>query len=598
MDPNKLNNMIAGQGDEALAALNAMDDFCFEDDRQCTPMAQAIRSDNMQALEVMLRSKEAIEYFPGLEAETRRVVSQQAGFHSSEEIEKTETYIGSSVGGLDNFERTPLLEACRYGNRDALRLLINAGAKLNARDVLKNSTLELCLYNGLDFTNIFMDCCIDNSSKFSVDDYLLGALCGEPECYEKAVSHGRLTKKAQHFHFSMACALVDTAEVTRQLDGGYKLTDKRPYEYDPLLESVSSSMLHTYDHAQKLILAAPIVRAVEDPKAIVALSSVPVEDINAAIDKTSNADTDGEQGDADLIARIEQALPQDIDPRLQPEELVERRLELIDMLIERGLNLKGSIPKDPFPLLDQLIYTNEPRLLAKLLDVGVTFDATELESNDSIQSAIQYRCFSMVGPLRELGCPVPEKDSHWQLPCEQYQAWCRIKGTESVFDGYAPRDPKGAAATPPVVDLEPGCKAIGRSPHTWETVGESMLAAALVTDEDRSVVRLTYSNLYGPVDGVDLKVRLGDPAEPTPEDGAESANDWLQAALVEEIVDDDGDILLRSQVEEFDGETPWYATFEVSLEIAAGKRLIEICVQSPAEGILEPVVINDWLLTI
>ncbi len=159
-------------------------------------------------------------------------------------------------------------------------------------------------------------------------------------------------------------------------------------------------------------------------------------------------------------------------------------------------------------------------------------------------------------------------------------------------DAGAARDEQKAekkkAAEPVVelpVDLVPGFKAIWNSPASWETVGESQLKAARVETDDGPVLRLTYSNVYGPVDGVELAVRY-------------RRNPWKDAVLVEEIVDIDGDTQLRSDAGELVGETPWDATFDVEYPLPKGEFNVEIRLSSTAEGIDPPQVIDDWIVRV
>lgn len=108
-------------------------------------------------------------------------------------------------------------------------------------------------------------------------------------------------------------------------------------------------------------------------------------------------------------------------------------------------------------------------------------------------------------------------------------------------------------------------------------------------------MRLTYSNVLGPVDDVRLDVRVGDPADPTDEDGFGARADWQQAVLMEEIVEKEGEPEPRDYGDEPEAEGPWHATFEAQLAIPAGPYSIEIAVLSPQEGVDAPVVISDWV---
>jgi hypothetical protein len=146
-------------------------------------------------------------------------------------------------------------------------------------------------------------------------------------------------------------------------------------------------------------------------------------------------------------------------------------------------------------------------------------------------------------------------------------------------------------------------KAVRNSENFWELEGESELHAAAIPDPPKggvaTCIRLTLSNSCGPVDGVDLFVRIGDPKKPTDQDDLDSAMDWINARLVEELVTVDGVEMLRSEAEEpFEEETPWEATYDANLVLSAGQCSIEIKVVSHQPELLRSVVLSDWHITV
>src|SRR4051812_37622148 len=93
-------------------------------------------------------------------------------------------------------------------------------------------------------------------------------------------------------------------------------------------------------------------------------------------------------------------------------------------------------------------------------------------------------------------------------------------------------------------------KAVRDSETFWELDGESELSAVIIPDPPKAgvsaTVRLTHSNSYGPFDGAELFVRVGDPGKPTNQDDLDSKTDWVQAHLVEELVTVGDEEMLRS----------------------------------------------------
>ena len=98
---------------------------------------------------------------------------------------------------------------------------------------------------------------------------------------------------------------------------------------------------------------------------------------------------------------------------------------------------------------------------------------------------------------------------------------------------------------------------------------------------------------------MDFFVRVGDPAKPTEQDDLDSANDWVQARLVEELVTVGDEEMLRSEAEEpFEDETPWEGTYEAQLVIPAGRRSIEIKIVSRRPDLHRSMVLSDWEVSV
>jgi hypothetical protein len=141
-------------------------------------------------------------------------------------------------------------------------------------------------------------------------------------------------------------------------------------------------------------------------------------------------------------------------------------------------------------------------------------------------------------------------------------------------------------------------KAIKDSKTFWELTGESELHAVTIPTPPRTggrtTVRLTHSNPYGPLDKVEFHVRVGNSRDGADEDDADSASDWVQARLVEELIYVDGKEMLRSKAKKpLEAEIPWDGTYDATLVIPKGRRWIEIRIVSRHRE-LRSMVLSDW----
>ena len=106
---------------------------------------------------------------------------------------------------------------------------------------------------------------------------------------------------------------------------------------------------------------------------------------------------------------------------------------------------------------------------------------------------------------------------------------------------------------------------------SWDLVGETGLNTEYWPEEGAGgLVRLTLHNVYGPVDGVTLSVRLS-------RDESKPEGDWQNLKPVTETVEvEDEPVPRASLTEPVYGESPWEATFELSLNKADGASVLWI----------------------
>jgi len=106
---------------------------------------------------------------------------------------------------------------------------------------------------------------------------------------------------------------------------------------------------------------------------------------------------------------------------------------------------------------------------------------------------------------------------------------------------------------------------------SWDLVGETGLNTEYWPEEGAGgLLRLILHNVYGPVDGVTLSVRLS-------RDKSKSDGEWRDLKPVTEIVEVEGEMVSRAGLTEpVYGESPWEASYELPLESAHGAKVLWI----------------------
>jgi len=106
---------------------------------------------------------------------------------------------------------------------------------------------------------------------------------------------------------------------------------------------------------------------------------------------------------------------------------------------------------------------------------------------------------------------------------------------------------------------------------SWDLVGETGLNTEYWPDEGAGgLLRLILHNVYGPVDGVTLSVRLS-------RDESKPDGEWRDLKPVTETVEVEGEIVARAGLTEpVYGESPWEAGYELPLNRAQGAKVLWI----------------------
>ena len=244
MDVSALNERIRAHAAGVENDVAALADPCIHDEALRTPFDVAIEHDNAAVVDVLARSRAAVNYTPALDDARRRRVKAIVREHFEELITSMEAHVERSMGAPVHLMRTPLLQACRHRNLHAMELLVARGAKLNARDALGLDAPELCHMTGDDeLLSRFIDACAAAGRRFPISVDFLKRIVANPALTRRALSHGSPSAAAKRLIFNLACASLDRDTVGEMIASGHALNDSRIDNSTPLVEAATSRLL-------------------------------------------------------------------------------------------------------------------------------------------------------------------------------------------------------------------------------------------------------------------------------------------------------------------------------------------------------------------
>lgn len=520
-------------------------------------------------MQSLFDNKEVLEFAPTVHpADSVKLMKMIYHAEGIDDIDLAERRALGPAGVPPYWQRTPLLQACRFKNREAIRELIAHDAKLTAKDLVGETPLTLCIRSGgTELVAHFIESCISADKSFPLTEEVLANLCSSPKSYALAVKHGRPNAGAKRFIFNFACAMLDQETVTGMLSDGFNVSTAITQSTNPVTELVTSRLTWMHEVPGWRELATGYAHANGHP----ATTSISIPN-DPGPDDLTYGETVALHAELNASVRREE-----LNPKFMSASERNLRLTLLGLLVKGGLDVAKVANKLDFPLSGDVITTNEPEFIAELMRAGFNLGPEDQYDDMQIATAIRHGLFDMVHPLEQCG----HKPRHLKnLPGNRLEEYRRWQDTAEASPGAEVQAP---ARRPP--DKEPETY--------WELDGESVLTA----DTDPRpppackpcTLRLCHSNVYGPRTGVQFEVRVR-------RDGSdEQSENWQPVKLVGETVDIDGEDVDIATLDELPpGETPWEGLFETAVTLDEGRNHIDIRIEATdtnANGTL-----TDWVV--
>lgn len=418
VDIDALNQLIREGAPNALDILAALPSPCVVDAEGQSPVNVAIEANNEEIFFLLVDADGALEFAPAVhssdDAKLIKTIYQTEGI---DDIDDAEHRVLEAAGVPPYWQRTPLLQACRYQNRKAIRELIARGAKLTAKDLVGETPFSLCIQiGGSDLAQHFIESCVVAKKPVPLSEEVLRNLCGDAGLYKQAIAHGLPNATAKRFMFNLACATLDRLTIEKMLDDGFDLNSAITNSTNPVVELVTSRLAWMYKASQWTEFAAGYAHYNGHP--------------DTTVVKVSN-----NPGPADLTYGQTLALHADLNqsvcrkernPKFMSIESLHERLALLSLLFEKGLDVAKVKQKLDFSLTADVVSSNEPDFVAALISAGFSLAP---DGSMDVEHAIEHGCFDMVAPLEQCGHKLKQTNMIPSEMLEKYRQWQSSEGS-------------------------------------------------------------------------------------------------------------------------------------------------------------------------
>jgi len=471
-----------------VPALSALTDRCLFDVRNRTLFDVAILSNNCEVAALLASDPDALQFAAPVDAKKEKSIKHAVAMNAVEvPISRLEAFLEGGFGKDLAYARTPLHTACRAGNADVMATLLDAGAKTDVKDVIGLTAPEVAYYaKGETGLRNFLDVFERSGRKnLSVGKSLLEETIAFPETMAKLLDIAKLDAFARRLLFCYRCAWLDVDAVRAMLAQGHDPNKGVTAELNPLWETCASAMLWDDAIPGGLEMAFHYTKYIGHPGAsAVSFDNDLLNEDGSNFDKLF---AEAERKRKSLVKLVEEMT---IAPEAE-RNMIERRIELLDVLFEAGADLAQARKK--------------------------------LNAISSFDDLKKMKLGDVANHLKQ-----------------------RSSGTAK-----APGKRKPAAAT------------------FWELVGETGLNTAYWPEEGPGgLLRLVLHDVYGPVDGIRLSVRLS-------RGKSKPKGEWRDLKPTTETVEVEGEMRPRSELTEpVYGESPWTAGYELPLKKSHGFNVL------------------------
>lgn len=297
-------------------------------------------------------------------------------------LQEAEALVFSSFGGDYPLGRTPLLQACREGDRSVIDALLQPRCKLGQADLFGFTELEICFeVGGTELLRYFADTCKARELKPVINERLIRLLIAIPDQLTCLLPFCQLNASAKRQLLCLYCALLDEPGIRALLATGLDINKTLTKKSHALYEACTSYLLWEQQHPDYLTLAYRYTKANGLPGS----HSLHIDNRLIKGDNFGQLFAQAQQRQKELQQQHAQlSIPKDL---LAAQDT--KRLSIIHLLLDAGLDPQLAEKKRPDFFVKNLVELNCPTLLANLRQLGFSLEPEEYEIDCMSKQNIQ-----------------------------------------------------------------------------------------------------------------------------------------------------------------------------------------------------------------
>jgi ankyrin repeat protein len=301
---------------------------------------------------------------------------------------------------------TELLNAAGAGDVTAVKLLLNKGANIEAKDKLGNTALMMAAFCGkADVVKLLLDkgANIEATDKYGNTALISAAALGKADVVELLLDKGANIEAKDNYGYTALIQAITRAPANADmvkllLDKGANIEAKNEFGHTALIQAVTGA--HANADVVKLLLdKGANIEAKDKYNGITVLHRAILDSVDQVIaklllDKGANIEAKDKNGDTALIQAVTYG-----------------KADMVKLLLDKGANIEAKGEFGDTALIQAVAYEKSD-VVKLLLDKGANIEAKDEDGDTALIQAVAYGKADMVKLLLDKGANIEAKGEY------------------------------------------------------------------------------------------------------------------------------------------------------------------------------------------